>query len=94
MDLLLSESFAAICSPKCGNSNCSLTCLCTMQVLSVLELVDLVCAWMQRNKCCTCGTLTVLRQVSVSQTPITMAKSQSYANVVSVVFTSAVNFCF
>ncbi len=35
-----------------------------LQVLTVSEVVDRVCAWMQQTQCCTTGTLSVLRQVS------------------------------
>ena len=33
-------------------------------MLSVGEIVNRICAWMAETKCCTAGTLSVLRQVS------------------------------
>lgn len=37
-----------------------------MQMLSLGEVVDRICAWMQQNHCCTAGTMSVLRQVRAS----------------------------
>ncbi|KAL0026270.1 hypothetical protein WJX77_007445 [Trebouxia sp. C0004] len=42
------------------------------QVLTVSEVVDRVCAWMQQTKCCTTGTLSVLRQVQRCSLELTL----------------------